>query len=150
MPRSLLAIHLFSVLSDASAELPEVTQKYMFGADALFAASAIYALVWDGRIAVKLPAGEDFEALWKLGADPWSPMKSKPMSGWLLVPEELHDDLDGLRVWVERAHRHAFAAGMAKQAKARTKAKAGKAKGTRAKPPKARLAKGTTKRGRAR
>ncbi len=88
----------------------------MFGSDALFAAGAYLAIVWDGRIGVKLAVPDEFSALLASGADRWSPT-GKAMGGWLLVPEEFHDEPEALRPWLERAHRSGLQAGFAKRAK---------------------------------
>jgi len=114
MAKSRLDEYLRELIAEASAELPEVSTRYMFGSDAFFADRKIYALVWDGRIALKMSEAERYQALLSLeGSTTWSPMpdrETRPMSGWVLVSEELHDDLDRLRPWVESAHRQAISA----------------------------------------
>lgn len=113
-PKSKLELFLQELLAEASFDLPEVTAKRMFGSQAFFADAKIYGLVWDGRIALKMSDPARFEALLALpGSSTWSPVpqrERKPMSGWVLVSEALHDDLDGLRPWVESAHRQALSA----------------------------------------
>jgi TfoX/Sxy family transcriptional regulator of competence genes len=124
---STLDAHLVDLLSTVSTELPEVSTKYMFGCQAFFANRAIYALVWDGRLCVKLPEPALLEQVLSMdGADRWSPMPNgKGMGHWVMLPEELHDDLDALTPWVERAHRLAMMAPPKKEkAKAPSKAKA--------------------------
>jgi hypothetical protein len=66
---------------------------------------------------VKLPEQPRFdEALALDGADRWSPMPNgKGMGWWVMLPEELHDDLEGLTPWVERAHRLAMMAPLKRQ-----------------------------------
>jgi TfoX/Sxy family transcriptional regulator of competence genes len=102
--------HLIDLLSTASAELPEVTSRRMFSCRAFFANRNIYALVWDNRLCVKLTDPELMkQALALEGAGTWSPTGDKRgMGHWVMLPEELHDDLDGLTPWVERAHRLAM------------------------------------------
>lgn len=107
-----LAVYLRDLLAGLSGELPEVHERRMFGCDAFFAQGSIFGLISDGRVALKIPQEERFRALANLpGSEPWSPIPgAKPMSHWLLVPEDLHDDPEGLRPWVELAHRSALTA----------------------------------------
>lgn len=108
------AEYLLEVLERAAEGLPTVARKFMFGCHALFADGKIFGLVWDGRIALKVPPEAGGEALARLdGAEPWSPNGKVTMRSWTLVPEGLHDDDDALRPWVERAHRAARAAAKA-------------------------------------
>lgn len=104
-----LNAHLKALLADLTAELPEVTERRMFGSDAFFANGSIFAMAWDGRVLVKLPP-ERFEAVRALeGAGPFDPMGSgKTMSTWVAMPEEMHDDVDALMPWIEEAHRFAM------------------------------------------
>ncbi|MHB8875307.1 MAG: TfoX/Sxy family protein, partial [Myxococcaceae bacterium] len=99
-------------VEDASARLPAVSKRLMFGCEALFARGSIYALVWKtGRIGLRLPDAARFAELMALeGADPWSPGKNMSMSHWVLVPEAFHDDTDALGEWVMRAHAFAMKA----------------------------------------
>jgi TfoX/Sxy family transcriptional regulator of competence genes len=111
-PKSKLDAYLEELLAEASLELPEVSTRFMFGSQAFFANAKIFALVWDGRIALKMSDPTRFAELLALpGSSTWSPVpqrEQKPMSGWVLVTEEFHDDLDRLRPWVEAAHQQAF------------------------------------------
>lgn len=97
--------YLRTLLDEASAWLPGVTSRQMFGCYALFAGGNIYAFVWnDGRIALRLSDPEPFAEMIALpGTDRWT-LGDKPMNHWLLVPESFHDDTDLLRSWVTRAH----------------------------------------------
>jgi TfoX/Sxy family transcriptional regulator of competence genes len=109
---SKLDAYLTELVVEASRDLPEVTTRRMFGSDAFFANAKIFALIWDGRIALKMHKPERYAELLALeGSTTWSPMpqrEAKPMSGWVLVTEEFHDDLDALRPWVESAHQQAL------------------------------------------
>src|SRR5207248_1729865 len=46
---------LMALLLDAADGLPDVQKKRMFGFEALWASGRIFALVWHGRIALRLP-----------------------------------------------------------------------------------------------
>jgi len=124
MATSPLNDHLRELLDEASRELPGVTWKRMFGCDAAFVNGSIYALVWkDGRIGLKFPTREKFDALMSVkGSDPWTPGGMNPMSKWILVPEAFHDDHDALSTWVHQAHAD-VAAEEKKPAKKKTPAK---------------------------
>lgn len=97
--------HLLQLLEEASEGLPAVMVKRMFGCDCLFASGKIYAMVWkSGRLGVRLPDAELFaRALALDGSEPWRP-GTMTMSHWVLLSESFHDDPEGLREWVRRAH----------------------------------------------
>jgi TfoX/Sxy family transcriptional regulator of competence genes len=116
--------HLKDGVAAASADLPEVSTRRMFGCDAFFANLNIYALIWDGRVVLRLPEPALFaEAMRGDGACPWAPMGgARGMAHWVCMGEALHDDRDELGVWVERAHRLAMLA-PPKAASARAKVK---------------------------
>lgn len=97
----------------------------MFGCDAFFAGDTIFALLWiSERIGVKLTDAEAYARLLALpGAEPWQ-IGEKVMGSWVLVPEEMHDDVEALGPWIRLAHGYARA--RAKQGKAKKVAKAGK------------------------
>lgn len=102
--------YLLELLETATAGLPGVSNKRMFGCDALFADGTIFALVWKtGRIGLKLTDPADHAALLaQPGAEPWSP-GAKAMSQWVLAPEDMHDDPATLTPWIRRAHAQATA-----------------------------------------
>ena len=107
---STLNAHLKGLVAELSAELPEVTERRMFGSDAFFANANIYSLVWDGRILLRFPVEARFAAAYALeGAGDFDPMGAgKTMRGWVAMPEEMNDDVDELRPWLEEAHRMAM------------------------------------------
>lgn len=107
---STLNAHLKELVAELSAELPEVTQRRMFGCDAFFANLNIYSLVWDGRILLRFPVEARFLAAEALpGSGMFDPMGTgKTMRGWVAMPEEMADDVDSLRPWLEEAHQLAM------------------------------------------
>jgi TfoX/Sxy family transcriptional regulator of competence genes len=109
---SSLNAHLKALVEELSAELPEVTQRRMFGSDAFFANTNIYSIVWDGRILLRFADEARFAAANALeGSGLFDPMGTgKTMRGWVAMPEELGDDPDALRPWLEHAHREAMSA----------------------------------------
>ena len=109
---SSLNAHLKSLVAELSAELPEVTERRMFGSDGFFANLNIYSLVWDGRVLLKFSDPARFQVAMALeGSGLFDPMGAgKTMSGWVAMPEEMADDVDALRPWVEEAHKLAMRA----------------------------------------
>ncbi len=97
---------LLSLLEDATAHLPGITPRRMFGSDTLFVHSHIFALVWRaGRIGLKLPDPAVYAEFLELaGAEPWMLDGKTTMSSWVLVPESFHDEPDGLREWALRSY----------------------------------------------
>jgi TfoX/Sxy family transcriptional regulator of competence genes len=116
-----LDAHLKALVDEVVRPLAAVTTRRMFGCDAWFARANIFTLVWDGRVAVKLPQAKDYAAaMAEPGAEGWKPMPSakNPMAHWVLVSEGHHDDLEALTAWVKRAYAQALAATQAVAAKA--------------------------------
>ena len=111
--------HLKDLLEQASAELPEVTQRRMFSAAGFFVRGKAYCMVWDGRIVLKVADDALFAQLLAMpGATRFQPMPGATAMGyWVCVSEALHDDLDALRPWVEHAHRLGFTAPAKKPAR---------------------------------
>lgn len=107
---SSLGAHLKDLVGELSAELPEVTERRMFGSDAFFANGTIYCIVWDGRLVLKFRDEARFKSAVALeGSDIFDPMHTgKTMTRWVVMPETLVDDVEGLAPWVEAAHRDAM------------------------------------------
>ena len=105
-----LILELEATVDDAAAGLAKVTAKRMFGCHGLFADGSVFALVWkEGRIGVRLPDEGKFAELMKLkGSTPWKAGKMT-MSHWVLVPETMHDDVRGLKKWLQTGHSLALA-----------------------------------------
>lgn len=103
--------HLNELFETALRALPLVSRRQMFGHDAFFANGNIFGLVWEGRVALKLPEKKRFdEALAMTGAFPWKPMPAakSPMAHWVVMGEALHDDEALFAQWVGVAHRLAM------------------------------------------
>ncbi len=95
---------LLEVLRTASAGLPDVIERKMFGCEALFTPGGIFAMVWKaGRIAVKLPVEERYAALLAhRGAEAWK-TGPKVMGHWVLVPPAFEEPT-ALLPWLTEAH----------------------------------------------
>jgi TfoX/Sxy family transcriptional regulator of competence genes len=108
---------LLELLLDAADGLALVEKKRMFGLQALWANGRIFALIYDGRIALKLPdpkVATDLLALkgsrkFMIGA------KSTRFGKWFVTPEAFHDDPHALRSWTARAHEMALDAPLPKR-----------------------------------
>jgi TfoX/Sxy family transcriptional regulator of competence genes len=99
--------YLKELLDDATAHLPGVRPRRAFGSWGFYVDERMFALAYgrEDRLGVKLPDDEAFAAARDLpGAALWAP-HGAPMSGWVLLPADLHDDRDALARWVERACR---------------------------------------------
>jgi TfoX/Sxy family transcriptional regulator of competence genes len=99
---------LMALLLDAADGLPLVEKKRMFGFEALWGEGRIFALVWQGRISLRLP---DRAAAAELLRHPGAAAltiaggKTNPAGQrWINVPESFHDDPHELRRWVGRAY----------------------------------------------
>lgn len=107
---SSLNAHLKDLVGELSADLPEVSERRMFGSDAFFANRIIYALVWDGRVCLKFPDPAAYEKASALeGSEPFDPSgRGHSMGKWVVLPEGVADDVEALRPLVEVAHRLAL------------------------------------------
>jgi TfoX/Sxy family transcriptional regulator of competence genes len=99
---------LMALLLDAAEGLPLVEKKRMFGFEALWGDGRIFALVWQGRISLRLPdRAAAAELAGRAGATPLKIAVRKAKSSgqrWINVPESFHDDPHDLRRWVRRAY----------------------------------------------
>lgn len=97
-------------LVSAARGLDKVTERRMFGCDALFANGNVFGLVWKhGRIGLRLPDEAAYGSLLRTGdASPW---KAGPMTmaHWVLVPTVMHRGGADLTRWTQKAHGMAMA-----------------------------------------
>ncbi|MEN9798376.1 MAG: hypothetical protein RL653_2072 [Pseudomonadota bacterium] len=120
---------LKEMLDDATAGLPGVAPRRAFGSWGYYVNGRIFALAYarEDRLGVKLPDSGTYAAARGLaGSSEWAPHGS-PMSDWVLLPADLHDDRDAVQEWVLRAFHLVRAA----PAVAVRKAGAGKKRSTR-------------------
>jgi TfoX/Sxy family transcriptional regulator of competence genes len=99
--------HLLELLRAALEGTPKLTERRMFGSDGFFANGYAFAIVWDGRIVLKLADEVRAAELMRIkGASVFNPMgKGKGMTAWIVVPESFHDDTELLRKWTLAAHK---------------------------------------------
>ena len=130
-----LILELEAVVNGVADGLPKLKAKRMFGCHAVFANDAVFGLVWkEGRIGVRLPDAEKFDALMDLkGSVPWK-AGNMTMSHWVLVPASMHEDKRALKKWLQVAHDLALHVPAKPAKKAVAKKKVTKKKATKKKP----------------
>ena len=70
-----LETHLLDALRESLAGTSGISERRMFGSDGLFANGYAFAIVWDGRIVLKMADPTDCSALLKVpGASTFNPM----------------------------------------------------------------------------
>ena len=97
--------HLQELVQEAVDSLSGVERRKALVSDAWFVRGKMFALVTrQARVVVRLtePAAQA-ELLALDGASNWQIKNRKPMRDWLQLPEELHDDAEGIALWVKRA-----------------------------------------------
>lgn len=110
------------VLEEAAAKLPHSTRK-MFGGHGLFAPNGgmFAGIVDDDQIMIKFVAETPGHAAFlETGAKPWvyngKSSGAMTMREWLVIPDELYDDLGSLSDWLARSHKVVPAKGSKKVA----------------------------------
>jgi len=92
-------------LHDATASLPNITWKRMFGSDAVFCEDTIFGLVWKGgRIGLKFSETSLFEEKNNfVGSSPWIVRGKKGLQHWVLIPPTIAENETHLQEWVTEA-----------------------------------------------
>jgi TfoX/Sxy family transcriptional regulator of competence genes len=107
MPKR-LPNELQKILDRAAGPGVPLMAKPMFGGIGYYADSRIFAIIWDGGIALKL-LGDDFAAFGAAGGKPVQFMPDKPVSkSYIRVPDKMIDDAATLADWTGRAVRAAL------------------------------------------
>lgn len=89
---------------DAVAERhPEAKRKQMFGYPALFVGGNLVTSLYEDRWVVRLGDPARTEVLALPGADPFSPMPGRTMTGYALLPRDVVADEATLERWVGEA-----------------------------------------------
>jgi TfoX/Sxy family transcriptional regulator of competence genes len=86
----------------AVAGIEGIEERKMFGFPAAFIAGNMVAGTFRDAILVRL-AKPDLEAQLAAGWSTFEPMPGRPLTGFLLVPDDVAADAGRLRRWVERA-----------------------------------------------
>jgi TfoX/Sxy family transcriptional regulator of competence genes len=99
---------LLALLLDAAEGLPFVEERRMFAGRGLWVKDRIFALVYRGRIVLKLTEPGLAAKLRALdGAGPFMPGRKRRTAGfsaWIETPEWFGDDPHELRRWTALAH----------------------------------------------
>jgi DNA transformation protein and related proteins len=111
--------YLTFVLDQLRAVLPTVRVRSMFGARGLYAGDLFFAVVDDDTLFLKVDdeTRADYEAR---GMPPFQPFEGAASMNYSQLPEELLEEPEALRPWVERSIE---VAGRARQNKKRGSAK---------------------------
>ncbi len=82
---------------------PDADQRKMFGYPALFSGGNYATGLFRDRWVVRLSPDDLATALAMPGAEPFSPMPGRAMSGWAALPAAVVADDAQLDGWIERA-----------------------------------------------
>jgi TfoX/Sxy family transcriptional regulator of competence genes len=88
---------------EITASVDGLTQRKMFGETAGFVNGNLVTGLHSGRWFVRLPEGQQAEAMALPGAVAFEPMAGRPMRGYTVLPAEVVGDDDTLRPWLDRA-----------------------------------------------
>ena len=73
------------VLDEMLLDIPGVKPGKMFGLPGYFINGKLFACVWEDGVSLKVPEGLRAELLEQEGAEPFVPMKNRPMKEWVLI-----------------------------------------------------------------
>ena len=90
---------LRSVLPDD----PRVSVRPMFGNDAAFVNGRVFTGLFGGQLFVRLSDADQAVLLKEKGAERFAPMKGRPMTGYVVVPEAWRADPEKVSAWVARS-----------------------------------------------
>ncbi|GIL41519.1 TfoX/Sxy family protein [Roseiterribacter gracilis] len=99
---------LQKILDRAAGPGVPLTAKPMFGGIGYYADGRIFAIIWDGGIALKL-LGDDFAAFGAAGGKPVQFMPDRPASkSYIRAPDKMLDAAEQFADWTGRAVRTAL------------------------------------------
>jgi TfoX/Sxy family transcriptional regulator of competence genes len=93
-----------------AARHPSAQRRKMFGYPALFVGGNMATGLFEDRWVVRLHPDDTAALVATPGAEPFSPVPGRSMTGWTLLPRETVEDDTALDPWLERAI--AFAASL--------------------------------------
>jgi len=76
--------------------------RKMFGYPSCFLGGNLFMGLWQDRMVVRLSAA-DRDMLGKVGGEPFEPMKGRPMREYMLMPNDMMDQPELIRIWVDQA-----------------------------------------------
>jgi TfoX/Sxy family transcriptional regulator of competence genes len=94
-------------MADCLATIGEkrIRQKNVFGGRGFLVGKTTFAIAWDDGLIVKTPPTEYRAALEEPNVTPFAPDGEKPMSTWIVVPNEAVADDPELIEWLRRGLR---------------------------------------------
>ena len=108
MPMEKSPPELIARFDELAALAPEATRKMMFGYPSLVLGGNMFMGLFQDHLVMRL-GDDDQAALRARGGQTFEPMAGRPMTGFLVVPDELVADTDAMEEWVERSLAHARA-----------------------------------------
>jgi len=94
---------------DEVVAAPGAERKIMFGCPVYELHGQRYAMLHENRVVLRLSEKDAAELIAK-GGRAWEPMKGRSRKDRIVVPAAIAKSARSLRVWVERAVRHAQSA----------------------------------------
>jgi TfoX/Sxy family transcriptional regulator of competence genes len=98
---------------------PHIKVRPMFGNDAAFVGGNMFTGLFGAQLFVRLSGEDQEELLREKGASRFAPMKGRPMSGYIVVPDAWRGDPERASAWVARSL--AWASGLPSKAPKRTR-----------------------------
>jgi TfoX/Sxy family transcriptional regulator of competence genes len=94
-------------MADCLATIGEkrIRQKNVFGGRGFLVGKTTFAIAWGDGLIVKTPPSEYQAALQESNVTPFAPDGEKPMSTWVVVPNEAVADDPELIEWLRRGLR---------------------------------------------
>lgn len=87
----------------AIAPIRDAQPRKMFGYDCVFVNGNFAAGLWRNTAVFKLSAEDGARISAEAGANPFAPMKGRPMKDWYEAPEAVSHDAEQLTEWCARA-----------------------------------------------
>jgi TfoX/Sxy family transcriptional regulator of competence genes len=102
---SVESVRIRARVEGALAGLDDVEVRRLFGDDAYFRKSGLFALLGrDGRVALRLPRTQEREALLKEEGTEARRVGSKALKHWVVCPADWSRSGEELRRWARLAH----------------------------------------------
>jgi TfoX/Sxy family transcriptional regulator of competence genes len=101
-PESLIA--LFDEVAPRDAP---VERRKMFGYPAAFVHGHMFGGLFQDHLVLRLPDDERAEFMALPGAAAFEPMPGRPMKGYVVAPDDMLEDRQSLRAWLDRSLRFA-------------------------------------------
>jgi TfoX/Sxy family transcriptional regulator of competence genes len=102
MPFAKSPPELVARFDELAAQAPEATRKLMFGFPSLVLGGHMFMGLYEDHLVLRLGA-EERAALLAAGGQGFEPMAGRPMQDYVVVPDALVADTEGMGHWVARA-----------------------------------------------